>query len=125
MQELASGWTIETERGPDWLFVRLHAPDDFRITDDEIANELWSLLEEHFTYRLVLELDDLSVLQSNIIGQLVTLYKRINAHEGLLRICGLSRKCQEVLNVSQLESCLPQYRSREEAVMGARPGRPK
>jgi len=125
MLELASGWTIEAERGPDMLFVRLHAPKDLRFNGDEIADHLWSLLEEHFTYRMVLELDNLSILQSNIIGQLVKLYKRTKEHEGLLRISGLSPKCQEILKVNRLESCLPQYRSREEAVMGPRVHRPR
>ena len=57
MQELAAGWMIETQRGPDWLFVQLQASEEQRAEGNELADSLWSLLEQHFTYRLVLELD--------------------------------------------------------------------
>ena len=26
MLNLSHGWTFDVDRGPDWLFVRLHAP---------------------------------------------------------------------------------------------------
>jgi anti-anti-sigma factor len=125
MQELASGWTIETERGPDCLFIRLHGPQTLETDARDLVEPLWSHLEQHFTYRLVLELNDVTILRSNILGALVQLQKRITEHGGLMRICGLSKQGQEILRATQLDTCLAQYRSREEAVMGYRPGRPK
>lgn len=124
MFELASGWTFEAERGPDGLFVRLH-PESLDCDASGLANEIWQLLQQHFGHRLVLELDDVTVLRSNIINELITLYKRIDEVGGLMRICGLTDVCQEVLQAAHLDTCLAQYRDREDAMMGGHPGHPK
>ena len=123
--ELAPGWTSELERGPDWLFVRLHAPHGGDPREAEIADRLWKLLEQQFSRRIVLELDDLPVLRSALIGEIVRLHKRVAAQGGLMRICGLSDANQEVLRTCRLDSRFPQYRNREEAVMGHRPFKPR
>ncbi len=124
MLELASGWTLETERGPDGLFVRLH-PENLDCDSSGLADEIWKLLQQHFGHRLVLELDDVAVLRSNIINELIILYKRIGEADGLMRICGLTDACREVLQSAHLDTCLAQYRDREDAVMGGHPGHPK
>ena len=125
MLELAPGWTMEVERGPDWLFVRVHAPPDSAAEKTNLAEQLWSLLAQHFTYRVILELDDLPILRSFLIGQLVRLHKRIHTRGGLLRLCGLSDDNQRVLRASRLEPPFPHYRSRADAVMGHRPHQPR
>ena len=125
MQELASGWVIDTERGPDWLFVTLVEPSDIPGECAELAQGLWHLLEQHLTYRLILELDKLPLLRSSVIAQLVLLHKRIHKHGGLLRICGLSTECQETVRACRLESCLPLYANREDAMMIPRPNNPR
>ena len=28
MLELAGEWSVDLERGPDWLFIRVHCPED-------------------------------------------------------------------------------------------------
>ena len=91
MLATALGCELDVERGPDWLFVQganLH-----RAESDEVplVDRLWSLLEQHFTHRLVLELDNVGVLGSYLVGQLVELYRRIEEHDGVMRVCGLSR----------------------------------
>lgn len=125
MQMLAPGWNFSLERGPDWLFVRLNGPQDGDAAGANLAEKLWGLLQQQFTYRLVLELDELAVLRSHLIGQLVLLHQRIDSHGGLLRLCGLSEENQLALRASRLDACFPLYRDREEAVMGHRPNRPR
>ena len=119
MLEFAPGWTLDVERGPDCLVVRLHGSYEGEPTD--LAESLWELLQRHFTYRLVIEMDDLPILPSYLIGQLVLLYKRIHGQGGLLRLCGLSDENREALRVCQFHGQLPHYRTREEAVIGYRP----
>ena len=117
MSQLAHGWEMDVERGPDWLFVRLR---NFQLNDanvSELASSIWSLLRQHFTSRLVLELDELPILYSNIIGQLVLLHKRIHGDGGLLRVSGLSESNLECLRGSKLAGRFPNYRSREDAVL--------
>jgi anti-anti-sigma factor len=118
------GWRFDVDRGPDWVFVRLH-PDDSNLEPDSLADKLWAVLEQSFTYRLVLELDEVPILQSYLIAQLVLISKRINSHGGLLRLCGLSPANQEVIRMCRLDGCLPHFVNRGDAVMGHRPMQPR
>ncbi len=120
MVQLAPQWTMDVERGPGWLFVRLHGPDDGDAEGVDLADMLWSLMERHFAQRMILELDDVPLLRSSLIGNLVRLHKRIATHQGMLRICGLSNQQQEVLRACRIDGCIPQYASRTDAVMGTR-----
>ena len=113
------GWRYEVNRGPDWIFVRLRPCDDGGVDSSaSLADRLWSVLDQCFTYRLVLELDEVPIMQSYLIGQLVQLAKRISAQGGMLRLCGLSPANQEVIRLCRLDGCLPLYGSRSDAVMG-------
>ena len=89
-------------------------------------SSLWQLLEQHFTYRLMLELDQIVLLNSTLIGQLIQLHKRIREHDGVLRLCGLSSHNRSVLHTCALDDRFRSYDSRVEAIMGgADPRRPK
>jgi len=124
--QIAAGWRMDVERGPDWIFIRLHPAAGGEIDYFSLAEQVWSVLEQSFTYRLVLELDRVDVLQSALIAQLVLLSKRIHSHNGMLRLCGLSPENQQVLHICRLEGCLPNYGNRGEAVMGEfRPMQPR
>ncbi len=124
MVQIAEGWELDVERGPDWLFVRPHFMT--RATDTPpLAEQVWALLEQNFTSRLVLELDQIPLLHSYLIGQLVWLHKRIHVTGGVLRICGLSSANQSVLRMCQLEARFPLYTNREDAVRGYRPPQPR
>jgi hypothetical protein len=126
MIQLAPGWELDVDRGPDWLFVRVRCPD---LPVDELpplADSIWRLMSQHFCYRLVLELEEIHLLHSRLLGQLVLLHKRLANHEGgLLRICGLSLPNRVVLATSRLENRFPNYENREQAVMGHRPSQPR
>ena len=123
--QLAPGWHMDLEHGPEWLFVRLAPPEDLFADSVDLAGALWNFLEQEFTFRLVLELDQLPLLTSHLVGQLLRLSKRIYSHGGMLRICGLSDSNQQVLRISQLAGKFSQYRDRHDAVMGHRPKNPR
>ncbi len=118
MLQLAPGWNLEVERGPDWLIVRLHCLPENIWDAPPLAETLWSLVEQHFTYRLVLECDELQLLHTMLLGQLVLLHKRLNVHGGTLRMCGLSQQNRDVLKSCRLDSRFPAFNSRGEAVLG-------
>jgi anti-anti-sigma factor len=123
---IARGWELDVERGPDWLLVRPRLLSDEAESAPPLAEQIWGLLEQHMTHRLVLELDGLNFLGSYLVGQLVWLHKRICTHGGLMRICGLSPANQEVLHICRLDGRFPQYHDRTEAIMGDyRPGQPR
>src|SRR3990172_13439935 len=118
MLAVAPGCELDVERGPDWLLVRVRNLDLLESEAPALAEHLWSLLQQHFTYRLVLELDGVQMLNSYLIGQLIQLYRRIEEHDGVLRLCGLSPYNRQVLHACRLDDRLLPYGDREEAVMG-------
>lgn len=127
MIEITPGWALHVERGPEWLFIRVEAPPHHDFDTPPLAEALWAQLQSHFTYRVVVELQDVPLLDSYLVGQLVLLHKRIHAHGGVLRVCGLSEHNQRVLRDCQLGGRLPHYCSREEAIWGTlhRPMQPR
>jgi len=120
MLAIAPGWKLDVDRGPGWLLVKLKSPDGNASETPPLADEVWSLLARHFVYRLVLELDEIDLLDSHLLGQLVLLDKRVREHDGLMRLCGLSAFNRQVLRTHGLNIRFPTYDDREEAVMGGR-----
>jgi anti-anti-sigma factor len=126
MLAIAPGWELYVERGPGWLLVKVKTRKGAASDPPPLADELWDLLQRHFTYRLVLEMDQVDVLNSYLIGQLVRLYKLIREHDGIMRLCGLSAYNRQVLRICHLDDRFLPYRDREEAVMGCcRPRLPR
>ncbi|MCA9188593.1 MAG: hypothetical protein R3E01_04460 [Pirellulaceae bacterium] len=115
---LAEGWTLEVERGPEWLFIRPNTSPGHQFDRVDLADSIWQLLDEHLVYRVVLELDNLPILNSYMIGQLVRLKRRIATRNGLFRIAGLHEANLDALRVSNLTGHLDHYLNRHEAVMG-------
>ena len=140
---------FEVERGPDWLFVRLPDPgmsdlgmgrgrgggngftkaselgEVSGLHVEHLADQLWNLLNQHFVYRLVLEMDQVSLFSSSLMGQLVMLQKRVLQHDGALRLCGLSPECQQALHLCRLDQVMPNYRNRADAVHGCAWSKPR
>ena len=88
----------------------------------QLADHIWSLLEQHLTYRVVLEMDDIKVLRSELIAQLILLCRKIDHHGGVIRLSGISANNTKVLQACSLLDRLPAYRDRCEAVMGCQRG---
>ncbi len=90
-----------------------------------LAEQVWQLLEQNFTRRVVLELDQLGCLTSQLVGQLVSLQDRVVAEGGVIRVCGLSPANQAVLGKCGLLGRFVCYDTRPDAVMGYRPPQPR
>ena len=118
MLATAPGCELNVERGPDWLLVRVANLDTTDSDAPPFAERIWRLLQQHFTYRLVLELDQVHLLTSRLIAQLVQLHRRIEEHSGVLRVCGLSPQNCEVLHTCRLDDRLTPYHDRQAAIMG-------
>ena len=125
MLATASGYELDVERGPDWLLVRVVQIDPTSSDVSDLAEHVWTLLQQHFTHRLVLELDRAGMLTGHFVGQLAELYARIEEHEGLMRLCGLSAENRQVLRACGLEDRVGLYNDRCQAVMGRDQPRPR
>ena len=116
---LREGLLRDVERGPDWLLVKLAGPAD----DAEwagLADTLSSLSSQHFTYRFVLDCDELTLIDSALIGQLLVVERRMRQQGGLLRLCGLSAASQQALHQCRLDGRLPHFANRTQAILGHR-----
>lgn len=125
MQAVKESWQLETERGPDWVYVRLNEAPSDATEVALLAERVWQILEQHFCYRVVLECDRVALLFSPLVGQFVLLHKRVTSRGGLMRLSGLSEGNQSVLRVSRLDVRFPQYCDRQAAVLGDRPRQPR
>lgn len=125
MLQLAPGWQLEVERGPDWLFVHLDQAAAHADESPQLAEKIWELMQQHFVNRVVLELDSLTTFSSYVVGQLVLLHKRVVTQGGMVRLAGLSERNQQVLHLARLSNRFPSYRDRSEAVRGHRPLQPR
>jgi anti-anti-sigma factor len=125
LTEVAHGWKFDLERGPDWLFVKVRAPDNGDCEGTPLAEMIWELMQQHFSRRVVLEMSGVRILRSVLIGQLVQLHKRVYTHGGLMRVAGLSDANYNVLVACRLHDRFPHFRTAEEAVMGHRPAQPR
>jgi anti-anti-sigma regulatory factor len=118
MLEMAPGWSLDLERGPDWLMVRLHCDQKHAWDTPPLAETLWALAQQHFVHRLVVEFDEVPMLHTALIGQLVMLHKRLSVNGGVLRLSGLSEQSRDVLSTARLDGRLPAFENRTEAVLG-------
>jgi anti-anti-sigma factor len=126
--ELAPEWTMDLDRGPDWLFIRLRPPAKNAggtTTEVALAESIYQRLEQAFCHRLVLELDEVPHLRSWMLGELVRLHKRVASQGGTLRLCGLSAAGEEALQACGLFEHFPTFANRHDAVMGCNPRKPR
>ena len=125
MPTLATEWNLEVDRGPEGLWVRIDGPVRGSPDCPPLADSLWSLLERHLVYRLVLDVEELDLSDDCMVGELTDLSQRISEHDGMLRLCGLSPRNRKAFENRTLKGYIPCYRDREEAVMGRCPIRPR
>jgi hypothetical protein len=127
MLKVIPGWELDVDRGPDCLLITVREPSRAAECFAPLDEVLWSILDQHFTYRLVLELGQLRSLNREIVAQLLALHDRISAHGGLMRVCGLSSRNRRLLLEREGDDGrLVPYHDLEEAVMvSVAPRRPR
>jgi anti-anti-sigma regulatory factor len=125
MLAIAPEGEFDVERGPDWLLVRVKNLNPMDTVSSSLAERLWRLLQQHFTYRMILEMDEVRLLNSPLIGQLIQLHRWIKEQGGVLRLCGLSAANRQALRACRLDDRLLPYKDRQEALMGFYPNQPR
>ena len=114
----AANWRLSVDRGPDWLIVKIQPTTESEYATQELADQLWAMLVQHFTYRLVLEMEEVDLMASPLVGQLIALHRKIGEQGGTLRLCGLSERCEDSLRLCRLRAHLATHENRLEAVLG-------
>jgi hypothetical protein len=109
---------LTVDRGPNWLFVKLHTRRNWTHELPHLADELWSIAERHFIYRLLLELEELRSIPTGLIEQLLMLNERLADSGGALRISGLTAKCARALRGAGLDAAALEQHAQESGIHG-------
>ena len=79
---------------------------DRKILDElniqEIGDELFRLVEEEGRQDLVLNFSNVEFLSSAALGKLITLDKKIKAHDGRLKLCSIHPEIYKVFEITRL-----------------------
>jgi anti-anti-sigma regulatory factor len=118
MSHLAQVWGVKVERGPDCLIIRLQMATTTSQDGERLADVIWSILERHFTYRVIVELDQVEEMCDYLLGELVALSHRLRSRGGMLRLCGLSPRNRRKLKEAREDGRLPSYPNRHDAMVG-------
>jgi anti-sigma B factor antagonist len=70
---------------------------------EEIAQELFHLVEEGGCQKLVVSLASVDCMSSAALGKLITLNKKANAHGGTLKLSSMNADISLVFSVTQLD----------------------
>ncbi len=117
MLVMANGWSLDFERGPNCLFVKLVPQTAGSGEEATVAEVVWSQLKQHFAHRLVLECDQVEHVDDDLASQLDLLQQRLATIGGVMRLCGLSAANLELLGQRSQEGSWPHYVDRDDAVM--------
>ena len=118
MIELKDGWQLHQDTSPDWLFFHVVAPSHRAMGEPPIAEAVAREAANAGIKRVVMDFNGNVMLFSYLVGQIVSLHKRLLLEGGAFRICGLTHENADVLKVLHLDDRLPNYRDRGAAVMG-------
>jgi len=118
LREPAQPEELEIERGPNWLFVRVHTCHSCSPTCPSLASRISEALDQQLVNRVVLELGDAAISCEQLIEELTVLHNWVQHRHGVLRVCGLSGRTSYRLHRSPLAQHFPVYHDREEAVWG-------
>jgi hypothetical protein len=116
MHEFARGWGTELEYLTDWLVIRLYAFGNDRENEPALADALFGIAEAQHRFRVIVE-PDLSVdFRSYLVGQFITLHKRLHLRGGALRLSGVSAGNYDVLRLMRLTDHIPAFPDRHAAL---------
>ncbi len=118
MIDISNGWGLDVEVGPEWLFITVRCQRGHTWETPPLADNIWELVDKLSAHQLIIELQEVEILHSLLIGQMILLHKRITSQGGLMRFAGLSSQNQMALDVANLSGRFPWYHTRDEAVAG-------
>ena len=114
-------YQFDIDRGPNWLLVGIRRATQGGAGLEAFATHIQSLLEQHLTNRLVVDLHRAGTVTEILAEQLAETRDWLMERGGVMRICGPSPQQREILERHGLGERFVAYRNRAEAVQGDQP----
>lgn len=86
------------------------------VSISAIGEQLYALVAESPTPKLVLDFTAVGHMSSSALGMLITLLKRIREKHGQLRLCGIQPSIYEVFTITRLNEIFQILPTRQEAI---------
>ena len=87
--------------------VRIVTFADKRLLDkqqiDIITRRLLELFDQEKCHRIILDLENIEYISSNMLGGFITLHKRLLTVKRRLVLCNIDPKIREVLEITRLD----------------------
>jgi len=68
--------------------------------------------------RVVINLDQVTYMDSSGVGTLVEAYRRINAYQGTLNLCCMNDQVHSIFEITRLDQFFKIYETEQEAIEG-------
>lgn len=83
---------------------------------DELAREVYALIDEQNKRKLVLDFTNIKLLSSQMIGVLLNMRKKSDAAKGELVLCGLRPELMKLFRITNLEKTFKFFKDDAEAL---------
>ena len=82
----------------------------------QIASELYSLVDDQDQKRILLDFSNVKFLSSAVLGLLIRISRKIYESEGQFKLCGINPKIQEIFRITRLDRVFDIHADRYDAV---------
>ncbi|HEY8503183.1 MAG TPA: STAS domain-containing protein [Gemmataceae bacterium] len=93
---------------------------DKKILDEQniqmIGDELFRLVDELGRTKVLLNFSNVEFLSSAALGKLITLNRKIQAVQGRLILCGISKDIREVFEITKLDKLFTIHKEEQAAL---------
>jgi anti-sigma B factor antagonist len=93
---------------------------DSKILDEqviqEIGDELFALIDEHYKVKLLLNFENVDYLSSAALGKLIILNRKVREENGDLKFCSIKPKIYDVFKITKLDKIFSIYEDEERAL---------
>lgn len=118
MLQTVPRYQLDVDRGPNWLLVGVRRATIGRTDPEPFSSRVQSLLEQHLTNRLVVDLHRAGTVTQTLAKELAEIRDWLMVRGGVMRICGPSPHQKEILERHGFGDRFVAYQDLEEAVLG-------
>lgn len=113
---MTDGLTLTDEQYISWgiaddvAVIRLRPLDNTRVEAYEILNgEIVAVLQASPQARIVINLEHVQDLSSQMLGILAALYRRVSSPGGVVAVCGLGTEALRIIKLTRMDTILKVY----------------